>query len=309
MAKNKPAGKKPLTPKEQLAAGAEAIRAARAEKQQNAVPQGAAKPAANKSKKSEETPPATPPLTPVVFAPVVESTRDIGEILAERVEIKDNIAVTIKDETPLEECLPILDYFTNLGEHVGFMIGDVINHCQSKFGAKYDAAMAATGRSNVTLRSYVHVAKQVPPELRKAALSFSAHREVARITDTKKKAKVLDDAAKLAEKGKAPTKLQIREVVNKVEPPKPKTPPKKGGKGKAKKKKGAKETPPYEVTAEDQAQLDDLTEKADALLTLVRDDNLKKLVFKIANDRKRELSEILDPIAKFAAEVEKHTGY
>src|SRR5437660_4379553 len=82
-------------------------------------------------------------------SPVVipESTRPIKEILRERVKIlPGHIGIKLADDTPIEESLRVLDWTTTLADHVGFMIGDVLNFGEAKWGEKYTQALAQTGR-------------------------------------------------------------------------------------------------------------------------------------------------------------------
>src|SRR5262245_38647636 len=69
---------------------------------------------------------------------IPKSTRDIREIVSDRVTVlPGSIGVKLADDTPIEECLRIMDWATAMSDHVGFMIGDVINFGSAKWGDKY----------------------------------------------------------------------------------------------------------------------------------------------------------------------------
>jgi len=96
---------------------------------------------AEKQAKDEEA-----KLAPLVAIP--ESTRPIQDIIADRVTVlPGNIGLKLADNTPIEESLRILDWTTQMPDHVGFMIGDVLNFGQHKFGHKYTVALNQTGRA------------------------------------------------------------------------------------------------------------------------------------------------------------------
>src|SRR5262249_35971098 len=79
------------------------------------------KKAQKEAKKAEEKPAPEPVEIP-------ESTRPLEEIVRDRVTVlPGNIGLKLADDTPIEESLRILDWTTALSDHVGFMIGDVLN--------------------------------------------------------------------------------------------------------------------------------------------------------------------------------------
>jgi hypothetical protein len=151
--------------KEQIDAGAEEIRQAKKEAK-----------AAKEKRTKKKTEAAL--LEPVV---IPASTRPIQEILADHVTVlPGHIGLKLSDDTPIEESLRILDWTTTLSDHVGFLIGDVINYGDTKWGEKYAAALNQTGRAYTTLVTYARTAKKIPIESREAALSFSLHVEAAK---------------------------------------------------------------------------------------------------------------------------------
>lgn len=66
---------------------------------------------------------------------------------------------------------------------IGFMIGDWINYAESKWGEKYNEAIAATGLEYGTLRLYAYVARKVQLLYRYNNLTFTHHYAVAKLKD------------------------------------------------------------------------------------------------------------------------------
>jgi hypothetical protein len=147
---------------------------------------------------------------------IPKSTRAIEDIMRERVTIHpDHIGLKIADATPIEESLRILDWATAMSDHVGFMIGDVINFGKAKWGEKYNAALIQTGRAYTTLRQYASVAERIPIEKRKSKLTFWQHELIVR-TPEQIMPKLLAETAEQAEKGRAPTLKELRLKVQKL---------------------------------------------------------------------------------------------
>src|SRR5215813_619235 len=89
-------------------------------------------------------------------------TRDIKVVLKERVKfLPEHVGLSLSDDTSIAECLQILDYVVQLGEHIGFLIGDVLNYGEAKWREKYRQAMEQTGRAKGTLVTYASVARRI----------------------------------------------------------------------------------------------------------------------------------------------------
>lgn len=251
--------------------------------------------------------------TPAVIEPLlqlVESKREIRDILADHVQmLPDNIGMKISDNIPIEESLRVLDYATALGDHVGFMIGDVIVHGQDKFGAKYDRAMQQTGRQRSTLKGYVEAARKFPPDQRAASLSFSHHRELVRLTDDKKRGDLLKETAALADKGKLPSTKELRYKVQKQQPPKPKAPKKAATSGKGKKGKPAPKVEAYKPTDDEQAMIDQAEDAIAEIKEQVTSAKLRNVLLKVDNTVKKAWSKMLQPFETLKFEIDKATGY
>jgi hypothetical protein len=250
--------------KANLAAGAEEIRKAQKELKEKNI--------------------TIPKAGPIV---IPESTRPIEDIVRDRVTmLPGHIGLKLADDTPIEESLRVLDWTTTLSDHVGFMIGDVLNFGNTKWGEKYTQALNQTGRALPTLKQYASVSARIPIEKRQAVLTYTHHREILAIGDEQKIATVLKEVAKQAESGHAPTTREIAEKVRKLTPRKVKT-PKRVTSGKGKKKKAEPEPPPYEPSADEQSKLDFTEDKAKKLAQAIKDGGVFKIAAKLDNIEKR----------------------
>jgi hypothetical protein len=234
---------------------------------------------------------------------IPDSARPIEDILRDRVTVLDgHIGLKLAEDTPIEESLRVLDWTTQLSDHVGFMIGDVLNFGHTKWGEKYTAALNQTGRARSTLRQYASVAARIPPGQRKACLTFWHHELIVR---TSEPIKLLEETAKQAEKGEPPTIQQLRETVKKLTPRKPKKPTS----GKGKKRKTKPEPPPYVPDAEEQSKLDAAEDALNQAASQVTSLKMHKLVFKLDNTEKQRWLAFTEPIVDFYNAVERVTGY
>jgi hypothetical protein len=259
-----------------------------------------------KSKKGKTKKAAPVPLEPVV---IPESTRDIKDIIRDRVTVlPGSIGLELDKDTPIEETLRVLDWTTTLSDHVGFMIGDVLNFGETKFGEKYNQAMLQTGRSKTTLKGYAEAAKRIPASQRVAALSFSHHREIIRLGDSEKIATVLKEVGAQAEKGNAPTTKELRFKVQKLTPRKKKK-AKQVTSGKGKKGKKAKEVKPYEPTPDEQSQLDIAEEAISEANKAVKEGGVSKILFQVDNKEKHRWLKMLEPFVTFYNNLDRVTGY
>jgi len=165
----------------------------------------------------------------VAVVKLAKSARDITDILREHTTMAaGNVGITLSDDIPLEEALRVLDYWTNFHEHVGFIIGDIINYGECRWGEKYTAAMEQTGRAKPTLKTYASVALRIPIEHRQPSLGFEHHREILKLGDRSDVATfvpALREAGEQAEKGKAPTVKELRAKVRERAPIKRKAKP------------------------------------------------------------------------------------
>lgn len=228
---------------------------------------------------------------------LTESDRPIQDILRERVTIlPESIGLELADDTPIEESLRVLDWANTMNNHVGFMIGDVLNFGKAKFGEKYQQALNITGRAYSTLAGYAEAAKHIPKDKRVAALSFSHHREILRIGDDAKIDKVLKEAEQKAKDGRPFTSKELRVKIAKLIPKKKK--------GKAKTKR--KSEPPYEPNAEEQAKIDEFEESLNGTLGLLTK-GVKDVLLKVDNKVKRRFIGTLLPFTDFREALDKVT--
>jgi len=164
------------------------------------------------------------------------------------------------------------------------MIGDVINFGNAKWGEKYKAALNQTGRARSTLKNYAWVARNIPPNKRVAALSFTHHWEILRIGDNTKVKEVLKEVGAQAEKGHAPSTKELRYKVQKLAPRKVKKPKRiTSGKGK---KKSKPEPPPYEPSADEQSKLDAAEEALTEANDAIKSGGVVKILCKLDNKEK-----------------------
>lgn len=286
MAKKKTAEKK--SAKDKLAAGAKEIKALEAKGKEGST----------QAIESE----------PVV---IPELTRPIQEVINDRVTIAPNsIGLTMSDDTTIEESLAVLDWTTSLSDHVGFMIGDVLNHGHVQFGDKYTAALKQTGRALSTLKGYSEASRRIPIEKRVQALSFSHHRELLRLPDEKTMDKVLKDLEKIADRkdGEIPTRDQLRFKVNQLAPADKKTRVTSGKRGKKTRKKEP-ELPPYEPTQAEQELMDEASMAIEETAKLLKPDNkLFKALVQMDTKTKQEWLGMLDPIVLWYKALDIRTG-
>jgi hypothetical protein len=234
--------------------------------------------------------------------------RPIQEILRDRVKVFDgHIGLKIADDTTIEESLVILDWATGMSNHVGFMIGDVINFGRSKWGEKYNQALNQTGRAYSTLAHYASVAARITPDKRHGALSFDHHRTILTLGDAAKIATVLKEVGEQAEKGHAPTTKELRIKVQQLTPRKvKKLKTVTSGKGK---RKAKPEPPPYEPDAAEQSKLDFVENTAKELAQAIKDGEVFKIGGKLDNTEKRRWLNFLQPVVDFYKALERVTGY
>lgn len=69
--------------------------------------------------------------------------------------------------------------FQQLGRSLNWWVGDWLNEGERKYGEMYSQALDITGLALETLSKYKRVAARVPPDIRRADLSWSAHFAVA----------------------------------------------------------------------------------------------------------------------------------
>jgi hypothetical protein len=293
-----------------LAKGAEQIRKAELTADQRAIiaAEKLVKSGKNGKKKTEALPVVIP-----------ESTRPIQEIIGDRVTVlPGHIGLKLADDTPIEESLRVLDWTLQMSDHVGFMVGDVINFGNMKWGEEeYTKILLQTGLQRSTLRGYARVARNIPQSERTSILSFSHYKEVCSLENSKRK-EVLSELEEQANKGELPTKEQLRIKVQKLTPKK-KKPSKRITSGKGK-KKAKPEPPPYEPTPEQQSILDklefDLMDINGTLKTVVElayvhteKPTVVHLIASLDNREKRRWLAILQPVFAAYNLIERVTGY
>lgn len=246
------------------------------------------------------------------------STLSGEEIVSKRcVFASSNTGITIDKDTPLEECIPMLNYFEGVKEHVGFFIGDVLVFMEDKFKERASWAMLKCGKAIATVRNYEWIARSFPLNMRGEGLTFSHYREAApalKNADQSQVVALLKEARGTKTKAPMTTKELARVVKERFPkpPPKPKKAPK-GGTKKKPAKKPAKQVTYYAMGPEEAAAADDLFEKIDAVNKIVRtkvNGKLwKDLYISLAPEERRGLVNALADIAELHKLVSFKLGY
>lgn len=239
---------------------------------------------------------------------IPESTRPIEDIIRERVQIlPGSIGLTMDDNTPVEENVRVLDWAMALDNHVGFMIGDILNAGRVKWGDGYKLALDKSGRSYKTLAAYAETSARIPKEKRVAALTFSHHREMLRLTDAQR-----DDMLKTLEKeadkkgGYIPTKYELRDKIATMVPKKRS---KRVTSGKHKKTGKRVEEKPYDPTDAEQELLEEGEMAVDETAKLLKPDGkLCKVLVQLDNKTKQRWLSKLDNIVLFFKIVQNKTS-
>jgi hypothetical protein len=246
----------------------------------------------------------TEPEKPIV---IPRATRDISEVLSDRVTVLDGaLGIKLAEDTPMEETFQVLDWATQMSDHIGFMVGDIVNFGNTKFGETYKTALNQTGRAYSTLASYAEVSRRIPFDQRSKQLTFSAHRELIRLPD-EKIGSAMKEVVEQIGKGKAVGIREIREKVQKLTPKKRKT-PKRATSGKGKKKE-QKELPPYVPTDEEQSKLDSAEEAIGNAASEIKTSKLFAILGRLDNKEKRRWLTLMEPIAGLYNSLDRVTGY
>jgi hypothetical protein len=249
------------------------------------------------------------------------SERPVEELVKEKCEFAEgHVGVIVKEGTTLEEIIPMMDYFTQLGEHIGFFVGDIMVFARNNYKERVDWAMEATGRASSTVKNFEGVARAVPIKDRSPKLTFSHHQALTRIEDKKAIAKLIKEAEpKENSKGvitkAALTVREFRDKVNKEYPPKPKkAKPMKDGK--AKPAKPPKKNVEYYVpSAEEQIAIDGFFEVIKDPLQIIEQPLTKggkhigDIYVKMDHASKKGLCSVLKPFADLYNRVSFKMGY
>ena len=105
-----------------------------------------------------------------------------------------------------------------------------------------------------------------------------------------------------------PTKDELRHKVQKLTPRKKKE-PKRTTTGKVSKRKSKPEPPPYEPSAEEQAKLDSVEDKALELADAIKSGGVFKIAAELDNKEKRRWIAMFEPFVMFYNNLDRLTGY
>ena len=112
--------------------------------------------------------------------------------MPDSVRVSD-VGIVFTSDIAFEDWSRLMSTLSRLETAFQFALGDALNYGSSAYGEKYSQAMESTGHSYQGLANFAWVSRSVPHENRKAGLSWSHHRAVARLDLEEQKA-VLDDA-------------------------------------------------------------------------------------------------------------------
>jgi len=115
------------------------------------------------------------------FAPYPQANAlaPVGLAPSDLLDLSDVGATFIREPTRAEWDT-IVQSTIRIHFRLPFIIGDLINHGVTRWGATYDQAIEATGRQYSTLASYAWVCRQVPIAIRRDDLTFEHHKRVAK---------------------------------------------------------------------------------------------------------------------------------
>lgn len=225
---------------------------------------------------------------------IVESRESAEQLMALRVTMDHSKSALVLDpETTAGEYVKIFDSLVGYGEKFQLLIGDLILQGEKlkAFDGKYVQAMAATGRSIDSLKSYRSTALHTPKALR--LLPYTHLREVVKVPALEDKSRIIKEAAAKAKDGNMPSVKDIRKEADKCKPrnKKSKTPA-------AAKKKD--ERPRRDLTVEEAEQLGEMDDAAARLESLIGG---ASFALEARSEETMSLREKLAAIARFSAQL------
>jgi hypothetical protein len=96
-----------------------------------------------------------------------------------------NIGLIVTEQTTIEDWNWIGDHLIRLEGSVQWLIGDWVAYGETEWGKTYDQLEVETEYKYQTLRDYVYVAKNVDLSIRNRQMTFSHHRVIAGVKDTR----------------------------------------------------------------------------------------------------------------------------
>lgn len=225
--------------------------------------------------------------------------RRLVDVLSDRVTMdKSQLSGTLSTQTTPGEFVQIIGYLADQAGHVGFVLGDMLNQGAAIFGEKYTEAIAATGYSESTLKSFCSVAGNYSPALREMCpkIEFSAAREITALPAPERTDFVKAIAAEVKDGGEVPAVKEIRKRVKKITDaiPKPAR--------KARAKKPAEK--PYDLTASEHEEIQLFINSVRGAFKIITPE-LEAVMLKMDNDNKQAVINALKPPADLCKAVEK----
>lgn len=228
------------------------------------------------------------------------SARNIADILADRVTMaKGELSGTLSPDTTQGEFVKIIAFLSRQAGHVGFVLGDMLNQGAAIFGEKYTEAIAATGYSESTLKSFCSVAGNYSPALREMCpkIEFSAAREITALPAPERTDFVKAIAAEVKDGGEVPAVKEIRKRVKKITDAIPKAP------RKTRVKKPAEK--PYDLTASEHEEIQLFINSVRGAFKIITPE-LEAVMLKMDADNKQAVINALKPLADLCRAMEKN---
>lgn len=228
------------------------------------------------------------------------SARRLEDILADRVSMdKGQLSATLSKDTTQGEFVKIIAYLASQAEHVGFVLGDMLNQGGAIFGEKYTEAIAATGYSESTLKIFCSVSGLYPKALRDLCpkIGFSAARPITTLPTTEDRANFVQA---IADEVKGGAEVPAVKVITKRVKAKLAELPKKQRKARA--KKPAEQ--PYELTSDERDAINLIIRSADGTAAIVTPE-LDEVMLKMNAENKEAVAAALKPLAELWKRIDK----
>ena len=105
----------------------------------------------------------------------------LPDIVTDDLMVFDGMTLALHQNLTLPQAGAILERLYQARDWSQFHIGDLLNHCNAKFGEDFAQIVDAEKYQPKTLQRFAYIADRVPPDNRRQALSYSIHVEVAHL--------------------------------------------------------------------------------------------------------------------------------
>jgi len=103
------------------------------------------------------------------------------DIVTDDLMVFDGMTLALSQNLTLPQAGAILEKLYQSMDWSQFYIGDLLNHCNAKFGEDYAQIVDPEKYKPKTLQRFKYIADRVPPKNRFTKLSYSIHVEVAHL--------------------------------------------------------------------------------------------------------------------------------